>query len=250
MERAMAILDGKRAFVTGGSRGIGAAIARRLASDGAAVAVGYERSADAANAIADEITTAGGRAVAVQMAADDPASISRAVDEAAGALGGLDILVNNAGIYRGGPIEEMTLDDVDATLNVNVRAVMLASQAALRHLPAGGRIISTGSNLASRVPEAGASLYSASKAALIGWTQGLARDLGPRRITVNVVHPGSTDTDMNPADGPQAEAQLARMAIPQYGKPADVAALVAFVAGPEGGSINGAGLTVDGGANA
>ncbi|MGA5462091.1 3-oxoacyl-ACP reductase family protein [Mycobacterium sp. NPDC050041] len=246
----MKTLDGKRAFVTGGSRGIGAAIARRLASDGAAVAVGYERSADTAHAIVDEITTAGGRAVAVQMAADDPASISRAVDEAAEALGGLDILVNNAGIYRGGPIEEMTLDDVDATLNVNVRAVMLASQAVLRHLPAGGRIISTGSNLASRVPEAGASLYSASKAALIGWTQGLARDLGPRRITVNVVHPGSTDTDMNPADGPQAEAQRARMAIPQYGKPEDVAALVAFVAGPEAGSINGAGLTVDGGANA
>jgi NAD(P)-dependent dehydrogenase (short-subunit alcohol dehydrogenase family) len=250
MERAMGTLDGKRAFVTGGSRGIGAAIARRLASDGAAVAVGYERSADAANAIVDDITTTGGRAVAVQMAADDPASVSRAVDEAAGALGGLDILVNNAGIYRGGPIEEMTLDDVDATLNVNVRAVMLASQAALHHLPVGGRIISTGSNLASRVPEAGASLYSASKAALIGWTQGLARDLGPRGITVNVVHPGSTDTDMNPADGPQAEAQRARMAIPQYGKPEDVAALVAFVAGPEAGSINGAGLTVDGGANA
>lgn len=246
----MSTLDGKRAFVTGGSRGIGAAIARRLASDGAAVAVGYERSADAADAVVDEITTAGGRAVAVQMAADDPASVSRAVDEAAGALGGLDILVNNAGIYRGGPIEEMTLDDVDATLNVNVRAVMLASQAALHHLPVGGRIISTGSNLASRVPEAGASLYSASKAALIGWTQGLARDLGPRGITVNVVHPGSTDTDMNPADGPQAEAQRARMAIPQYGKPEDVAALVAFVAGPEAGSINGAGLIVDGGANA
>lgn len=161
------------------------------------------------------------------MTAEDPSSVKHAVDGAAEALGGLDILVNNAGIFRVGPIEELTLEDLDATLNVNVRSVMLASQAALHHLSEGGRIVSTGSNLASRVPAAGTSLYSASKAALIGWTQGLARDLGPRGITVNVVHPGSTDTDMNPADGPQAEAQLARMAIPRYGR-----------------------LTVDGGANA
>ena len=243
-------LDGKRAFVTGGSRGIGAAIARRLSAEGAAVAVGYERSADAAQAVVDAVTGRGGRAVAVQMSADDPASVRRAVDDAAEALGGLDILVNNAGIYRGGSVEEMTLEDIDATLNVNVRAVMLASQAALAHLPEGGRIISTGSNLASRVPGPGMALYSASKAALIGWTQGLARDLGARGITVNVVHPGSTDTDMNPADGPQAADQKALMAIPRYGTPEDVAALVAFVAGPEAGSINGAGVTIDGGANA
>jgi NAD(P)-dependent dehydrogenase (short-subunit alcohol dehydrogenase family) len=246
----MTVHDGKRAFVTGASRGIGAAIARRLASEGAAVAVGYERSADAADAVVGDITAVGGRAVAVQMAADDPASIKRAVDEAAAALDGLDILVNNAGIFRGGPIEDMTLEDVDAVLNVNVRAVILASQAALEHLPKGGRIISTGSNLASRVPEAGTSLYSASKAALIGWTRGLARDLGPREITVNIVHPGSTDTDMNPAEGPQAEGQRARMAIPRYGSADDIAALVSFVAGPEARSINGTGLLVDGGANA
>jgi 3-oxoacyl-[acyl-carrier protein] reductase len=163
---------------------------------------------------------------------------------------GLDILVNNAGISRSGPVEEMTLEDIDATLNVNVRAVILASQAALAHLPEGGRIINIGSNLASSVPGAGMSLYSASKSALVAWTQGLARDLGPRGITVNVVHPGSTDTDMNPADGPQAAEQLERMAIPRFGTPEDVAALVAFVAGPEAGSINGTGLTVDGGANA
>lgn len=243
-------LDGKKAFVTGASRGIGAAVARRLADDGAAVAVGYEHSADAARSVVDAITDGGGRAVAVQMSADDPVAVRRAVDEAAKALGGLDILVNNAGIYRGGPVEEMTLEDVDATLNVNVRAVMLASQAALAHLPEGGRIISTGSNLATSVPGPGMALYSASKAALIGWTQGLARDLGPRGITVNVVHPGSTDTDMNPAHGPQAAEQLALMAIPRYGTPDDVAALVAFVAGPEAGSINGTGLLIDGGANA
>src|SRR5690606_18704940 len=175
----------------------------------------------------------GRKAVAIQMDAADPASIRRAVDQAAAELGGLDILVNNAGIYRGGPIEEMTLEDVDAVLAVNVRSVMLASQAALAYLPEGGRIISTGSNLASRVPDAGMTLYSASKSALIGWTQGLARDLGPRGITVNLVHPGSTDTDMNPASGPHAEAQRERMAIKRYGSPDDVAALVAFVAGPQ-----------------
>jgi NAD(P)-dependent dehydrogenase (short-subunit alcohol dehydrogenase family) len=250
MEHTMQTLTGKNAFVTGASRGIGAAIARRLSAEGAAVAVGYEQSADAAQAVVDAITSSGGRAVAVQMSADDPTAVRRAVDESAESLGGLDILVNNAGIYRDRPVEEMTLEDIDATLNVNVRAVMLASQAALAHLPEGGRIISTGSNLATSVPGAGMALYSASKAALIGWTQGLARDLGPRGITVNVVHPGSTNTDMNPVDGPHAANQLARMAIPRYGTAEDIAALVAFVAGPEAGSINGTGLTVDGGANA
>lgn len=246
----MATLEGKRAFVTGASRGIGAAVARRLATEGADVAVGYERSADAARAVVDEITRMGRRAVAIQMDAADAASVRQAVDRAARELGGLDILVNNAGIFRASPIEQMTLEDIDATLAVNVRSVIVASQAALPYLPEGGRIISTGSCLATRVPDAGMSLYAASKAALIGWTQGLARDLGPRGITVNVVHPGSTDTDMNPADGAHAADQLARMAIKRYGRPEDVAALVAFVAGPEARSINGTGLLIDGGANA
>jgi 3-oxoacyl-[acyl-carrier protein] reductase len=243
-------LTGKKAFVTGASRGIGAAIARRLAREGASVAVGYERSAAAAQEVVNQIEGDGSRAVAVQMAADDAEAVKRAVNEAAESLGGLDILVNNAGVFRNGPIEDMTLEDVDTTLKVNVRAAILASQAALAYLPEGGRIISTGGNLATRVPAGGTSLYSASKAALIGWTQGLARDLGPRKITVNIVHPGATDTDMNPADGPYSAVMMERMAIPRYGKPDDVAALVAFVAGPEAGSINGTGLTVDGGANA
>lgn len=243
-------LEGKRAFITGASRGIGAAIARRLAADGADVAIGYERSAGPAQALADEIVAQGRHAVAVQMQASSPDSIREAVDQAAEQLGGLDILVNNAGIIRGGPIETMSLQDIDDTLSINVRAVILASQAALTHMPEGGRIISTGSNLAERVPEDGLSVYSASKAALVGWTKGLARDLGPRGITVNVVHPGSTDTDMNPAEGPRAEAQRNRMAIKRYGQAADVAALVAFVARDEARSINGTGLTIDGGANA
>ncbi len=243
-------LEGKHAFVTGGSRGIGAAIARRFAADGADVAIGYERSAEAANAIAAEIQSAGNRAVAIQMNAADPTSIKQAVDRAAKELGGLDILVNNAGIISYGTVEEITLEQIDAMLAVNVRGVILATQAALAHMPNGGRIISTGSNLADRVPDAGKALYSASKSALVAWTKGAARDLGPRGITVNLVHPGSTNTDMNPADGPHAEAQRQRMAIKEYGRPEDVAALYAFLASDEARSVNGTGFTIDGGANA
>lgn len=244
-------LQGKRALVTGGSRGIGAAIAKRLAAEGADVAITYERSADRAEAIGAEIRKQGRRALALQADSADASAVRGAVNAAAKAFGGLDILVNNAGIFRGGgSIDAVTLEDIDATLAVNVRAVVVASQAAVAHMGEGGRIINIGSNLASRVPDAGMSLYSMSKSALTAWTQGLARDLGGRGITVNIVHPGSTNTDMNPADGEQAEAQRARMAIKRYGKADDVAALVAFVAGPEAGSINGAGLTVDGGANA
>ncbi|MBJ9593677.1 SDR family NAD(P)-dependent oxidoreductase [Burkholderia seminalis] len=243
-------LQGKRALITGGSRGIGAAIAKRLADEGADVAITYEKSGERAQGVVAGIEAQGCRAVAIQADSADPVAVRDAVDRAAEALGGLDILVNNAGIFRAGALDDLTLDDIDATLNVNVRAVIVASQAAARHLGEGGRIVSTGSCLATRVPDAGMSLYAASKAALIGWTQGLARDLGSRGITVNIVHPGSTDTDMNPADGEHASAQRSRMAIPQYGKADDVAALVAFVVGPEGRSINGTGLTIDGGANA
>jgi 3-oxoacyl-[acyl-carrier protein] reductase len=246
----MATLQGKRALVTGGSRGIGAAIARRLAADGADVAITYERSVERAEAVVAEVVALGRRGMAIQADAADPVAVQAAVDTAAEAFGGLDILVNNAGIIRGGDIEAMTLDDIDATLNVNVRAVAVASQQAARHMGEGGRIISIGSNLATRVPAPGTSIYSMSKSALIGWTKGLARDLGKRGITVNLVSPGSTATDMNPPDGPSAEEQLGRMAIPRFGTADDVAELVAFVAGPQGRSINGADLTIDGGANA
>ncbi|MBO4228220.1 SDR family NAD(P)-dependent oxidoreductase [Bradyrhizobium neotropicale] len=246
----MSALQGKRALVTGASRGIGAAIARRLAADGANVAITYERSADKAQAVVAEIERLGRRGLAIKADSADAAVVKAAVDQAAEALGGLDILVNNAGIFRGGPIDELSLEDIDATLAVNVRAVVVGSQAAAAHMGEGGRIISIGSNLATQVPGPGMSLYSMSKSALIAWTKGLARDLGGRGITVNIVHPGSTDTDMNPAEGEQAAAQRARMAIPRYGKAEDVAALVAFVAGPEGRSINGTELTIDGGANA
>ena len=245
----MSRLAGKRALVTGGSRGIGAAIARRLAAEGADVALTYERSADKAAAVVTEIEALGRKGFAIAADSADPAAVTRAVDDAARALGGLDILVNNAGIYRGGPVAEWSLADIDATLAVNVRAVVLASQAAAAHLGEGGRIISTGSCLADRVVEPNVTLYAMSKAALIGFTKGLARDLGPRGITVNIVHPGSTDTDMNPAGGPGADAQRARMAIPRYGQPEDIAGLVAYLASEEARFITGAGFAIDGGVN-
>jgi NAD(P)-dependent dehydrogenase (short-subunit alcohol dehydrogenase family) len=244
-------LTGKRALVTGASRGIGAAIARRLAQEGADVAITYERSAERAEAVADEIHALGRKALAIAADSADPAAIKAAVDRAAADLGGLDILVNNAGIARGfGPIEDWTLEDIDQILAVNVRGVILAAQAAVAHLPRGGRIINIGSNLAEQVPMPGISLYSATKSALLSFTKGLARDLGPRGITVNLVHPGSTDTDMNPAQGEGADAQRARMPIPEYGRPEDIASIVAWLAGPESRFANGTGFTVDGGANA
>jgi len=245
----MSRLAEKRALVTGGSRGIGAAIARRLAAEGADVALTYERSADKAGEVVTAIEALGRKGFAIGADSADPAAVTGAVDAAAKALGGLDILVNNAGIYRGGPVADWSLADIDATLAVNVRAVVLASQAAAAHLGEGGRIISTGSCLADRVVEPDVTLYAMSKAALIGFTKGLARDLGPRGITVNIVHPGSTDTDMNPAGGPGADAQRARMAIPRYCQPEDIAGLVAYLASEEARFITGAGFAIDGGVN-
>jgi 3-oxoacyl-[acyl-carrier protein] reductase len=249
MDQTMSRHSGKRALVTGGSRGIGAAIALRLAQEGADVALTYERSADKAAEVVRAIEALGRKGFAITADSADAAAIKRAVSDAAGALGGLDILVNNAGIWRGGAVADWTLEDIDATLAVNVRAVVLASQAAAAHLGEGGRIISIGSCLADRVVEPGVSLYAMSKAALIGFTKGLARDLGPRGITVNIVHPGSTDTDMNPAAGPQADAQRAKMAIPHYGKPDDIAGMVAYLASDEARFVTAAGFAIDGGVN-
>ncbi|WP_298951824.1 3-oxoacyl-ACP reductase family protein [uncultured Methylobacterium sp.] len=246
----MTELAGKRALVTGASRGIGAAIALGLARAGADVALTYERSADRAAEVVRAIEATGRRAVALQADSADAAAVKRSVDAAAERLGGLDILVNNAGIARGGPVAEMSLADIDAILDVNVRAVVLASQAAIPHLKQGGRIISIGSSLGERVPFAGVTVYSMSKSALVSFTRGLARELGPRGITVNLVQPGSTDTDMNPADGAQSEVQRAMTALGHYGKPEDIAAAVAFLASPAARQITGTALTVDGGANA
>ena len=244
----MSTLKGKRALVTGASRGIGAAIAKALAAEGASVAITYERSEEKARAVVGEIEAAGGKAVAFQANSADPQEVRASIDRTVAELGGLDILVNNAGIARQGSVEEITLEDIDALLNVNVRGVILASQAAIPHLGSGGRIINIGSGLGERVPFGGVTVYSATKSALRSFTAGLSRELGPRGITVNTVQPGSTDTDMNPADGEGAAAQKSAISLGEFGTPEDIAAAVVFLAGPGGRQITGTSITVDGGA--
>jgi 3-oxoacyl-[acyl-carrier protein] reductase len=240
-------LAGRAALITGGSRGIGAAIARRLAGDGADVAITYANAADAAAEVVADVEAAGARGLAIAADAADPGAVIEAVDRAAGELGRLDILVNNAGIFPFGPLDEVPLEEVDHTLAVHVRSVFVGAQAAVRHMGPGGRIISIGSCFAGRVPAPGLTLYTASKTALVGLTRGLARDLGPRGITANLVHPGPTDTDMNPADGPTAEEERQLIALGRFATADEIAATVAHLAGEGGRFVTGAELTVDGG---
>jgi NAD(P)-dependent dehydrogenase (short-subunit alcohol dehydrogenase family) len=239
-------LEGKVALVTGGSRGIGAAIAQRLARDGAAVALTYVSAAEKARAVAKQIDADGGRVLVIQADNADPGAVIAAVEQTVRELGRIDILVNNAGIFTGGPLEEMTVDQVDRILAIDVRAVFLAAQAAARHMSAGGRIITIGSAMAERVPAPGMTLYAMSKSALTGLTKGLARDLGPRGITATVVHGGLIDTDMNPADGPGAGLSSVT-ALGRYGTVDDIAATVAHLAGDGGRYTSGTAFTVDGG---
>ncbi|GGO56577.1 SDR family NAD(P)-dependent oxidoreductase [Streptomyces lasiicapitis] len=248
----MTDLLGKTALVTGGSRGIGAAIVRRLARDGADVAFTYVSAAGKAKAeeVVADVEAQGRRAVAIQSDAEDPDAVRDAVDRAARELGRLDILVNNAGVWASGPFEEVTRAELDRVLAIHTRAAFVGSQAASAHLPEGGRIVSIGSNLALQAPFPGIVLYSMSKSALSGFTKALARELGPRGITVNAVHPGSTDTDMNPADGESADLQRGLSALGRYAHADDMAAMVAHLVGPGGRSITGAEFTVDGGTNA
>jgi 3-oxoacyl-[acyl-carrier protein] reductase len=247
MESSMADLSGKAALVTGASRGIGAAIARRLARQGADVALTYSASPDKAAAVARDVEALGRRAVLIQADSADPVAAAAAVDRAAKELGRLDILVANAGIAEHGPFGEFTVEQFDRAIAINVRGVFVAAQAAARHLPEGGRIIVIGSNLAERVPGAGVTLYTLSKTALTGLVKGAARDLGPQGITVNLVQPGPTDTDMNPADGARADTLRSFMAIPRYGTGDDIAGLVAWLASAESRFVTGAALTIDGG---
>ncbi|MFI6535218.1 SDR family NAD(P)-dependent oxidoreductase [Nonomuraea sp. NPDC050547] len=244
------MLHGKAALVTGGSRGIGAAIARGLAAAGADVAITYASAADQAQAVVKDIEAAGRRGTAIQAEAADERALRTAVDHAAGILGRLDILVNNAGIAPYGPLEEVTLEELDRTMAVHARAAFLLAQAAVPYMRNGGRIVTIGSSLAERVPYAGWTLYSMSKSALIGLTKGLARDLGPLDITANLVHPGSTDTEMNPADGPDADAERSFTALGRYVDPDDIAATVVHLAGPSGRNITGTAITVDAGTTA
>lgn len=246
----MAVLQDKVALVTGGSRGIGAAIARRLAARGAEVAITYAHAQDKAARVVADIEAAGGKARAIRADNRDPGAVTAAVDAVAAPKGRIDILVNNAGIFETGEIVDLTAEHFNRMVDVNLRAVFLASSRAARAMGEGGRIVTIGSTLAVRVPWPGISLYAMTKAALVGLTKGMARDLGPRGITANIVHPGSTDTDMNPADGESADLQRGLMAIARYGRPEDVADLVAWLVGPTATSVTGAEFTIDGGANA
>jgi 3-oxoacyl-[acyl-carrier protein] reductase len=246
----MSNLSGKSALVTGASRGIGAAIAKRLAADGASVAITYNKGGDAAAAVVKAIESAGGKAIAIQADATDAKAVTAAVEKTIAAFGRLDILVNNAGTAIPKPFEEATLEELDQVIDINLRGVFIATKAALKHLQDGGRIISIGSCVGERNMTPGLAAYSATKGAVKMFTQGLSRELGARGITVNNVQPGPIDTDLNPAAGDWAAPQIANTALKRYGHVAEVAALVAFVAGPEAGYITGASLTVDGGTNA
>jgi len=243
-------LTNKIALVTGGSRGIGAGIAKRLAADGASVAITYTQGADAAAQVMKAIEAAGGKAIAIQADATNAKAVQAAVEQTVSALGGLDILVNNAGTAIPKPFEESTLEEMDRVIDINLRGVFIATQAALKHLPDGGRIITIGSCVGERMGTPGLVAYSATKGAVKMFTQGLAREVGSRGITVNNVQPGPIDTDLNPAVGDWADPQIANTALKRYGHVDDIAAMVAFVAGPEAGYITGASLTVDGGTNA
>jgi len=243
-------LEGKIALVTGGSRGIGAAIAKRLAVDGASVAITYTKGADAAASVVTEIERAGRKAIAIQADAADAEAVNAAVEKTVAAFGGLDILVNSAGTAIPKMFEETTLEEMDRVIDINVRGTFVATQAALKHMKNGGRIIMIGSSVGEHVVVPGLVPYAATKGAVKMFTQGLSREVGSRGITVNNVQPGPIDTDLNPATGDWAVPQKAATALDRYGRVDEVAALVAFVAGPESSYITGANLTVDGGMNA
>src|SRR5437588_8521310 len=243
-------LAGKVALVTGGSRGIGAAIAKRLAADGATVAITYVKDAGAASAVVKTIELDGGKALAIQADAADVEAVKSAVEKTVATFGQLDVLVNNAGTAIPKTFEETTREEMDRMIDINVRGTLAATQAALRHMKSGGRIISISSAVGERVQTPGLVAYSATKGAVKMFTQGLSREVGSRGITVNNVQPGPIDTDLNPAAGDWAVPQKAATALDRYGSVDEVAALVAFVAGPESSYITGANLTVDGGMNA
>jgi 3-oxoacyl-[acyl-carrier protein] reductase len=246
----MMTLKGKRALVTGASRGIGAAIAMALAAEGADVAITYEKSADRAAEVVRSIMATGRRAIAIEANSADVVAVENSIALTVAELGGLDILVNNAGILRFDELTKLSHADIDALLDINIRAPVLASRAAIAHLENGGRILNIGSYFADRVPAAGLHVYAMTKSALTAFTKGLARELAPRGITVNVVQPGSIDTDMNPANGPVSDALRSFIALGRYGTGEDIANAVAFLASPKAQYITGTTLTVDGGANA
>ena len=240
-------LSGKVALVTGASRGIGAAIAKRLAADGAAVALTYAASPAKAADVVRAIEDSGGRAVAIKADSAQPDEVRASVAQTVKAFGGIDILVNSAGALALAPIDQFKMEDFEKSIAVNVRGMFVASQEASKHLKSGGRIINIGSCNSDRMPFQGGSVYALTKAAVVGFTKGLARDLGPRGITVNNIQPGPVDTDMNPASGPFAETMKGFLAVGRYARGEEVAAMVSYLAGPEAGFVTGASLLIDGG---
>ncbi|MFI5607706.1 SDR family oxidoreductase [Amycolatopsis sp. NPDC051903] len=240
-------LDGKVALVTGGSRGIGAATALRLAEEGADVAITYVATTALATEVVEKIKATGRRALAIAADSADAEAARAAVETTVAEFGRLDVLVNNAGVGFVAPVAETGLADLDRLLAVNVRGVFLATQAAAAHLGDGGRVITIGSCVTDRVPGPGMVLYAMTKSAMVGLTKALARELAPRGVTVNLVHPGPTDTDMNPADGPYAADQKSLTAVGRYGQPGEVAEAVAYLADPAGSYVTAATLSVDGG---
>jgi 3-oxoacyl-[acyl-carrier protein] reductase len=246
----MSKLDEKVALVTGGSRGIGAAIAKRLATDGANVAITYSNGADAAASVVKEIERSGRKAIAIKADASDADAVKAAVDKTVATFGRLDVLVNNAGTAIPKTFEETTLEEMDRVIDINIRGVFAATQAALKHMKDGGRIIMIGSAVGERAASPLLVPYTATKGAVKMFSQALSRELGGRGITVNNVQPGPIDTDLNPATGDWAVPQKAATALDRYGRVDEIAAMVAFVAGPESSYITGANLTVDGGMNA
>jgi 3-oxoacyl-[acyl-carrier protein] reductase len=240
-------LDGKVALIVGGSRGIGAAISRRMAADGASVAIIHLSRAGEAAALAAEIEAAGTMTLVIRADVADPAALCDAIDATMKRFGRLDILVNNAGLSLTGPLEDYPADAFDRMFAVNVRAPFLAARKAAALMTEGGRIVTIGSIVADRVPGAGGTLYAASKAALGGLTRGLARDLGPRGITANLVQPGPIDTERNPADGPNAAGNRMPLAIVRHGTADEVAGLVAYLVSDAAAFVTGATCNIDGG---